>query len=378
MRQSVTDATFAAFLHCETKAFLFNEGVAGTRSDMNSWELRRARAFKASAADWLRSTVSDKKYFVGMPPARILEQALYQIILDPLMETPEVRSQPDALWLMPSGLEGSGVLYSPVRFVRHEKLSIIDKMMLAFDAIAIVCVTGRMPRSGKLIHGSQFATVTVPLAKLLESTQLCLTKVLSQQANGTPPPLILNKHCPVCEFRSLIPIARSEANAAGGTGSDVFNAKIIRETISACSTTMDNPDLPEVVAETIAGLKDIAPTNAREAMLAAQLLATHTAVMDSLGLARTTTGLLSEAHLGHAIRLSHAHAALSEALDRTRRGDRRVVERRSWPTRHARRRNSATRTTGNAAARRQADASAIDEGRCRRRERQTRARELSG
>jgi hypothetical protein len=103
---------------------------------------------------------------------------------------------------MPSGLEGSGVLYSPVRFIRHEKLSTIDKMMLAFDAIAIACVTGRMPRSGKLIHGSRFATVTVPLAKLLESTQLCLTKVLSQQANGTPPPLILNKHCPVCEFRS--------------------------------------------------------------------------------------------------------------------------------------------------------------------------------
>jgi hypothetical protein len=131
----------------------------------------------------------------------------------------------------------------------------------------------------------------------------------------TPPP----------SRRRLIPIVRSEANAAGGTGSDVFNAKIIRETVSACSTTMDNPDLPEVVAETIAGLKDIAPTNAREAMLAAQLLATHTAAMDSLGLARTTTGLLSEAHLGHAIRLSHAHAALSEALDRTRRGDQRVV-----------------------------------------------------
>ena len=202
MRQSVTDATFAAFLHCETKAFLFNEGAAGTRSDVNSWELRRARAFKASATDWVRSTVSDKEYFVGMPPARILEQGLYQIILDPLMETSEVRSQPDALWLMPSGFEGSGVLYSPVRFIRHEKLSTIDKMMLAFDAIAIACVTGRVPRSGKLIHGSQFATVTVPLAKLLESTQLCLTKVSSQQANGTPPPLILNKHCPVCEFRS--------------------------------------------------------------------------------------------------------------------------------------------------------------------------------
>jgi hypothetical protein len=94
--------------------------------------------------------------------------------------------------------------------------------------------------------------------------------------------------------RRVVPILRSEA-AAAGTTSDLFNLKVIRETVSAC-TTMDDPDLPEVVAETIAGLKDIAPTNAREAMLAAQLLATHTAVMDSLGLARTTTGLLSEAH----------------------------------------------------------------------------------
>ena len=187
MRQSaITDATFAAFLHCETKAYLFREGATGTRSDVDSWQLRLARTFKESATEWLRSTVSDNECFVGMPPARILEQGLYRIILDPLMETSEVRSQPDALWLMPSGLETSGVLYSPVRFIRHEKLSTIDKLMLAFDAIAIACVTGRMPRSGKLIHGSQFTTVTVPLAKLMESARSSLTKVVSQQANGTP------------------------------------------------------------------------------------------------------------------------------------------------------------------------------------------------
>jgi len=103
---------------------------------------------------------------------------------------------------MPSSSEAPAALYSPVRFVRHEKLSTIDKLMLAFDAIAIACVTGRMPQSGKLIHGSQFATVTVPLAKLLESARSFLTKVVSQQANATPPPLVLNKHCPVCEFQS--------------------------------------------------------------------------------------------------------------------------------------------------------------------------------
>ena len=202
MKQSaITDATFAAFLHCETKAYLFREGATGTRSDVDPWQLRLARTFKDSATEWLRSTVSDNECFVGMPPARILEQGLYRIILDPLMETSEIHSHPDALWLMPSGLETSGVLYSPVRFIRHEKLSTIDKLMLAFDAIALACVTGRTPRSGKLIHGSQFTTVTVPLAKLMESARSSLTKVVGQQASGRPP-LVLNKHCQVCEFQS--------------------------------------------------------------------------------------------------------------------------------------------------------------------------------
>jgi hypothetical protein len=60
-------------------------------------------------------------------------------------------------------------------------------------------------------------------------------------------------------------------------------------------------------------------------MLAARLIATHTAVMDCLAMARSSSGLLSEAHFGHAARLFHAHAALSEALDRTRRRDRQTV-----------------------------------------------------
>jgi predicted RecB family nuclease len=103
---------------------------------------------------------------------------------------------------MPPSSEATAALYCPVWFIRHEKLSAIDKLTLAFDAIAIACVTGGMPLSGKLIHGPQFATVTVPLAKLVESARSFLTKVVSQQASTAPPPLMLNRHCPVCEFQS--------------------------------------------------------------------------------------------------------------------------------------------------------------------------------
>jgi hypothetical protein len=121
-----------------------------------------------------------------------------------------------------------------------------------------------------------------------------------------------------------IPVTRSEAAQAAGTQFDAFNAKLVQDTVQACVSPGD-PDAIASAEAVIAGLKDIAPVNAREAMIAAQLLATHHAAMDSLKLARSLSGPLRDYHLMHASRLGHAHAALNEAMDRIRRRERQVV-----------------------------------------------------
>jgi len=43
-----------------------------------------------------------------------------------------LRAEPDALWLMPRVSGETSFPYSPVRFVRNEKVSRFDKLMLAF------------------------------------------------------------------------------------------------------------------------------------------------------------------------------------------------------------------------------------------------------
>jgi hypothetical protein len=117
----------------------------------------------------------------------------------------------------------------------------------------------------------------------------------------------------------VVPVTRSDAAAAGGTASEALNGRIVREAISACVGL--NGDVQGATAETLAALKDIAPTNARESMLAAQLWATHTQAMESFRRAQTSTGAEREWHLGAAARLTKAHATVSEALDRVRSGD---------------------------------------------------------
>jgi predicted RecB family nuclease len=196
---TTTDVIFAAFLQCETKAYLLGEGVAGARSEVDSLQQHLSNRYKRAAADWLKLKVQKGEPHVGRPSSLIREQGFSTIVFKPLIEASGLQAQPDAL---SSKLSDQSVGSTPVRFVRTEKLSRADKLLLAFDALAIHRVTGCLPRSGKLIHGSQFRMVTVPLAKLLEIVEAALTKMKTHQASRVAPPLVLNKHCSECEFRS--------------------------------------------------------------------------------------------------------------------------------------------------------------------------------
>ena len=92
--------------------------------------------------------------------------------------------------------------YIPIRFVPSEKVSMFDKLLLAFDAVAFSKAYGKMPRLGRIIHGRDHAIATVPLSGLVRKIDSVLRAVSEQQARNASPPLALNKHCTECEFQS--------------------------------------------------------------------------------------------------------------------------------------------------------------------------------
>ncbi len=118
--------------------------------------------------------------------------------------------------------------------------------------------------------------------------------------------------------RRVIPVARSEARAAAGTTSDLVNAKIVRE----AALSIADPAAPETeaVAEAVALLKEIAPRDAREALIARRLVAMDALAVETIALARASTGLLRDAYAGQAVALSRAATELDEALERRRGG----------------------------------------------------------
>ena len=124
--------------------------------------------------------------------------------------------------------------------------------------------------------------------------------------------------------RRIIPVVRSQARTAGGTDNDLVNVKIMRETAGA----LVGPDIPETeaAAEAVALLTQLTPRDAREALAIRRMIALDQLCVETVALAKESTGLLRCAYSAQATALSRAAMELDEAIERRRGGGQRVVE----------------------------------------------------
>jgi predicted RecB family nuclease len=89
-----------------------------------------------------------------------------------------------------------------VSFVHRNSVSKDDKLLLAFWGLLLGEELGTPPTFGKIIHGSQYTTRRVQLAKLANSAEEILRGLQEIKHGKRVPPLHLNTHCSVCEFKS--------------------------------------------------------------------------------------------------------------------------------------------------------------------------------
>jgi predicted RecB family nuclease len=98
--------------------------------------------------------------------------------------------------------------YIPLIFTHREKVTGHDRLLAAFHALALAAVAGTPPTQAKIVHGRGGTVTRVALVKPAGPTEVGakarrLVDELAAQVSGPspPPPLTLNDHCPVCEFR---------------------------------------------------------------------------------------------------------------------------------------------------------------------------------
>jgi predicted RecB family nuclease len=92
--------------------------------------------------------------------------------------------------------------YVPILFHEGEKLRKAHTLLLAFYGLLLSPLQRHMPAHGIIWHGKTFKPTRVRLNADLRKTERLLRDLKEMCGAESPPQLILNSHCQVCEFHT--------------------------------------------------------------------------------------------------------------------------------------------------------------------------------
>ncbi|MCU0368816.1 MAG: IS66 family transposase [Cyclobacteriaceae bacterium] len=196
----ITDEIFQAFLVCENKSYLKLKGDVGSQREFTEWERNRFELFKQKCLDKIRSNFGEYERPSDILFPQAIENIKCNFIVDFLIKIQELQSHIDAFERLKTP-ENVDIFLIPIRFIPNEKIIKKDKLLLAFDAIVLSTTSVKISPFGKIMHGVEKKIVKIELASLIEVARTIINKITAQHANPNPPQLILNKHCPECEFQ---------------------------------------------------------------------------------------------------------------------------------------------------------------------------------
>jgi len=198
---TVTSQLLEAYVRCPTKCWLRCAGENATGNAYAAWVQAKNEACRVDGIKRLVAEVPDGGRVVASPTEN-LKTATWRMAADLRAQAPNIEAQIPIVERAPSAGRGKAAQFIPIRFVWANKVGRDDKLLLAFDALALSKTLGRDVPAGKIIHGDDHAVLKVKTSGLLSEVRTLIEKIATLLSSPLPPDLILNRHCAECEFQT--------------------------------------------------------------------------------------------------------------------------------------------------------------------------------
>ena len=195
----ISDKIFKAFLNCEMKFYLIGKNVSRPKHDISNWHKSIINNYKRSCTEHLSSEYRKRKFRRAKRFPEDFNDPNNLFVFNTLIKADDIKTCIDAIEKTLSSITKEPC-YTPIRFVLNEKITREDKLVLAFDALALSEVSGVVPQFGKIVHGRMFKFIKVKMDDVVKDVLEILEKIISLRENASAPELVLNKHCPQCTF----------------------------------------------------------------------------------------------------------------------------------------------------------------------------------
>jgi predicted RecB family nuclease len=194
----ITSKLLEAYLACPTKCYLQLIGEKCSENNFAAW-------YQAQTVSYIRAGVKrlEASGSLGSPPGQVepslLKKARWQFAFDQTFDVDDLSANIHAVLRSPTNRGSSDLV--PIRFVHTNRPSRASKMAAAFDAIVLSKFSGQAINVATIIHGDAWITTKARVAAQTHDLTKAIEKLRALLAAAAPPDLILNRHCPECEFR---------------------------------------------------------------------------------------------------------------------------------------------------------------------------------
>ncbi len=202
-KSRITSEIVVAHSQCPQKAFLLlcTDGQGTPHEYMHMLEQQKER----NQMNYIRALKALKQPSLEVPSHSVRDLTHEEdLVIKATLRVEDLEAYCDVLTRVESSSSLGTYSYEPTMCVGTHSITKEQKLELLFAGYVLGKVQGKVPEHGKLIGVDGIAHQV----KLGESTDALLPVLRPLQtwtaaSSPQPPPLILNKHCPSCQFQDL-------------------------------------------------------------------------------------------------------------------------------------------------------------------------------
>lgn len=199
----ITVSLFEAGLKCLTKCFLLSLGEQGTGNAYADWVRIKTDSYRREGIKGLMARAAHDECISGLPGTINLKSAEWRMAVDLVARAQNLESNIHAIERIPSKGRGKSTQFIPIRFIFFDRLTRDDKLLLAFDALVLSEMLDREVSLCRIIHGDNHASLKVKTTALASEVRQKVGQISNSLNSQSPPNLVLNRHCPLCDFQAM-------------------------------------------------------------------------------------------------------------------------------------------------------------------------------
>ncbi len=197
----VTSKLFEAYLDCPTKCYFLFIGEIATGNDFTIWDENLKKSYRLNGIQRLVD-IQPGGIVIGHSDPRNWKNESWHFTLNHILQTGNIEATLHAVQRITLERSTKSTTFVPIHFVRKNKLSRVDKLIAAFDALAISRALGSKIGTAMIIHGDKGSTFTVKANTMSRIVNKIVGQIVDLISSADTPDIILNRHCPECGFQS--------------------------------------------------------------------------------------------------------------------------------------------------------------------------------